>query len=122
MKKILFKIWIYILTKVKEHADEKIMLSSEPHVVYYDSFIKNVYVCPNGDSALQLVKAINHFHKLTHQTFINTLYGKASEVFKYKMLKILDLKFTWNCPSDERQKIIQYMADTPIRNLEENKK
>lgn len=122
MKMLLFRIWIYILKKVQESVEEKAFLATDPYVVYFDSFQKEMYVCPSGSHAVQLYETLSKLHKLTNKTYIKILYGKADEVFRYKLFRVLDLKFAWNCPEEEKQRLYSYMADTPLRNFEENKK
>ena len=110
-----------ILCFIQKEVNRRIEKSEEVYVVFFNMFNKEVFVCPNGQEALKLVDTIKAYHEATNKTFIQIFYGKASEVFRYKHLKVLDCKFTWNATSDEKQAIFQHMADSPLRNKKEEK-
>jgi hypothetical protein len=115
MKKLWFRFWEYLLSKVKEKVDLRILESTEVHVVYFNEFNKEVFICPDGKSALKLVDILNSFHQATNKTYIKIFYGKASEVFTYKILRVLDCRFTWNATEEEKSKIFANIADVPIK-------
>lgn len=118
MKKYLFEFWIYILIKIKIIVDKKIDVSDEVYVVYFNQFNKEVFICKSGSEALQLVKIIKGYHEATNKNYIDIFYGKASYVFQFKHLRVLDCKFIWNATEAEKQKIFSNMADIPIRKEE----
>ena len=114
MREKLFKLWVWLLNKVHREIDKRIKESKEIYVVFFNEFNKEVFICPNGDEALKLVDILKTYHEATNKMFIKVLYGKASDVFKFKHLKVLDCKFTWNATPEERQNIIKHMADSPL--------
>ncbi len=112
--KLLFKLWEYILSRVHTKVDMQIKKSDEIYVVYYARLSNDVYLCKGGDYAIELYNVINKLNMLTNRPMVKVLYGPAHMVFRYKIVKVMDMIFTWDASIPERQKIYNYIADVPL--------
>jgi hypothetical protein len=116
-KTIIFKIWLYILNILHKVIIRKISYDiTNLYVVYYSNIINDIYICENGESALELVELCTKLNEKLNRPFTKILYGEVDLVFKYKMVKVTDLCFTWDATDEERRKVCSYIVDTPIRN------
>lgn len=114
MKKLWLRFWEYLLIRTKKKIDTRIEACEEIYVVYFNEFNKDVYICPSGKKALELVEILKQYHTATNKFFMHIFYGKASEVFKFKHLRVVDCVFTWNARDEEKRKIFESMADMPL--------
>lgn len=109
----LIRLWFWILSKVKQIIDDKIELSEEPHVVYFNMIYPEVYICPDGASAQDLVKLYDILNKKLGRSCVTILYGRVDLVFKYKIPKLMDMIFIWDASKDERDKVFNLIIETP---------
>lgn len=113
---IICNICIYSISILKKYNDKRIELdTNELYVVYINpsAINKDIYIFNNGKDALELVELYNNLNSFLGRRFIKVLYGKCSTVFKYKMVSLMDLVFTWNATEEERRKVCSYIADVP---------
>lgn len=116
-KTLLFRIWLYILYTIHKVVIKRISVDkSNLYVVYYSNIINDIYICESGEAAIELVNLCNKLNEKLNRPFTKVLYGPVDSVFKYKMVKVTDLCFTWDASDEERRKVCEYIVDTPLRN------
>jgi hypothetical protein len=112
---ILYKIWLYILNKLYIIIVNRIKYDKENlYVVYLSNIINDIYICKDGESALELVELYKKLNIKLNRNFTQVLYGKVNLVFKYKMVKISDLCFTFDATDEQRRDVCKYIADVPL--------
>lgn len=111
----LYKIWVYILNKSQEFIKDRISIDKENmYVVYYSNIVDDLYICPDGETAIKLYNLLTEVNKEINRPFTKILYGKVKVVFKYKMAKLTDVCFTWNATDEQRRDVCKYIADVPL--------
>lgn len=112
---LLFRIWLYILNRIHTAVDRKIELDKNNlYVVYYSNLIDDIYICEDGKSGLELVKLCTELNHRLNRKFTHVLYGKVDSVFKYKMVKISNLCFTFDATDEQRRDVCKFIADVPL--------
>jgi len=114
IKNKLWQWWLKILTLTQERVNLRIQASGEIHVVYCSHLNPDIYVCKNGEAAIELRNQLVKLNMLINRPQITILYGKADLVFKYKMVKLMDLVITWDASQEETRKIYQFITDVPL--------
>lgn len=115
MGKFFYNFWIYILTVINNLINSRISTDLDSiYVIYFGDFDNTIYICENGEKAIALVNLLNELNIKLNKNHIKIFYGKASFVFKHKMVKILDLYFTFECTYEEKQKVYSYICDVPL--------
>lgn len=115
MSKLLYGLWVYLLNICFKLINSRIMHDLNGiYVVFFSDFDNTIYICENGEKALQIANQFMELNNNLNKNHIKIIYGKASFVFKCKMVRISDLYFTFNCTYEEKQKIYSYIADVPL--------
>lgn len=114
--KLLYNMWIYILIKVNTIINKRIEYDKQNlYVVYYSNINNDLYICEDGESALELVKVCKELNDRLNRRFTQVLYGNVDLVFRYKMCKVSDICFTFDATDEQRRDVCKYIVDTPIR-------